>query len=432
MRKAIASLLAVAALAAGIAFAAISTAVAQVDDASDCADRFDFGRNPVPVAKTADGQQVLASVKWGYSPGLCYLVLDDAAVQTLRDNPPTGSAQVTTPDDWTAADRCYDAHNPKHGFAYSPVPVAKSADGQQVLASVKWGYTNGLCYLVLDDNALNTLQAYAPITSNTPGGHFTAVVVGAIHWCGLRGDQTIVCDGLVDSPAIHPPAGPFYAIHAYGDHTCGSRADQTWVCWGDSEFGQSELPDGQFTDLSAGWFHACGHRPDQTITCWYYDLDVTRLNLDHGQDHAPGGRFTTMSVGSFHVCGLRPDQTITCWGANGYGQAEPPAGQFTAVYAGETTTCGLRPDQSIVCWGNNRYGQAEPPTGQFTAVSVKSHGCGLQTNGTVACWGHNASGEADPPAGQFTAVSVGGPYSCAIQADRTAVVCWGKVSLLRP
>ena len=430
-------MLAIAALAAGIAFVASSAAVAQVDDAADCADRFGFARNPVPVAKTSDGQQVLASVQWGYSPGLCYLVLDDAAVQTLRKNPPTGSQQATTTADRTAAERCHNAHNLFHGFARNPVPVAKTADGQQVLASVKWGYTNGLCYLVLDDAALKTLQTYAPVTTPTPGGQFTAVAVGSSHWCGLRVDQTIVCNGLYDDypdidQVIQPPAGPFTAMYANGLLTCGSRPDQTWVCWGEGEFVQSDLPAGQFTDLGVGWFHACVLRPDQTVTCGYFDLDVTRLNLEFGQDHAPGGQFTTISVGAFHACGLRPDQTITCWGYNAYGQAEPPAGQFTAVYAGDNTTCGLRVDQSIACWGDNGYGQAEPPSGQFTAVSVKSHGCGIRTNGTVVCWGHNASGEADAPAGQFIAVSLGGGRSCAIEADRTAYVCWGSVSLLGP
>ena len=353
---------------------------------------------------------------------------------SLRNNPPTGSAQVTTPADRTAADRCHERPQPQPRFR--PQPRTRGQDpptASWCWPSVKWGYTNGLCYLVLDHNALNTLQTYAPITSNTPGGHFTAVVVGAIHWCGLRGDQTIVCDGLVDSPAIHPPAGPFYAIHAYGDHTCGSRADQTWVCWGDSEFGQSDLPDGRFADLSAGWFHACGHAPrpnhhllvfrsrSHAIECRLRARPRPRRPIHHlVRWRIP--RLRAAPRPNHHLLGI-PTAT---------GKPNLPSANSPPSLPARTTTCGLRPDQTITCWGDNRYGQAEPPTGQFTAVSVKSHGCGLRINGTVACWGHNASGEADPPNGQFIAVSVGGPYSCAIQADRTAVVCWGKVSLLRP
>jgi len=50
------------------------------------------------------------------------------------------------------------------GFAAEPVPVAKSADSEAVLSSVEWGYSaeHNLCYLVLDDTAVSTLQANPP------------------------------------------------------------------------------------------------------------------------------------------------------------------------------------------------------------------------------------------------------------------------------
>ncbi len=50
------------------------------------------------------------------------------------------------------------------GFAAEAVPVAKSADSEAVLASVEWGYSaeHNLCYLVLDDTAVSTLQANPP------------------------------------------------------------------------------------------------------------------------------------------------------------------------------------------------------------------------------------------------------------------------------
>ncbi|WP_419925659.1 hypothetical protein [Candidatus Poriferisocius sp.] len=137
-----------------------------------CAVLFGFAGETVPVAKSADGETVLASVEWGYSAkhDLCYLVLDDTAVSTLQANPPTTTSQLTTDADKTAAAQCHNAYNPNRGFAAEPVPVVKSTDGQTVLASVKWGYSPDydLCYLILDDTAQQTLLTHHPCVTN-PG-----------------------------------------------------------------------------------------------------------------------------------------------------------------------------------------------------------------------------------------------------------------------
>ena len=430
MRRAFASLLAVAALAAGIAFAAISTAVAQVDDAADCADRFGFARNPVPVAKTADGQQVLASVKWGYSPGLCYLVLDDAAVHTLRTNPPTGSAQITTPADRTAADRCHSAHNPGHGFARNPVPVAKTDDGQQVLASVKWGYTNGLCYLVLDDAAVQTLRTNPPPTSPAealpiPANPHSRVGVGSFHFCYLGSDDTALCPNasqFYGQALTGAPGGQFVAISSGYRHSCGLRNDSTVECWGDDQFGPYLAPDGQFAAVSAGSAFSCGLRTTGAIECWGHQNDDRERVNDETLD-APSGQFAAVSAGNNYVCGLRTNGTVACWGTHWAETLRPPSGRFTAISAGEHQACGLRVDGTLKCWGSVR----SAPGGQFTSVSVGAlHSCGLRTNGTVECWGRNESGEADAPKGQFTEVSAGGFTSCGLRIDQI-VICWGWI-----
>ena len=152
-------------LAAGLAFAASSTVAAQpINNAADCAASFRFAEQPVPVVKTADGQTVLASVEWGYSAdhNLCYLALDDRAITVLRANEDKiiGTAP---PQDAAAAARCHRAYNPQRGFAAEPVPVVKTADGQTVLATVRWGYSadHNLCYLVLDDQAIAVLRTAA-------------------------------------------------------------------------------------------------------------------------------------------------------------------------------------------------------------------------------------------------------------------------------
>ena len=430
MRRAFASLLAVAALAAGIAFAAISTAVAQVDDAADCADRFGFARNPVPVAKTADGQQVLASVKWGYSPGLCYLVLDEAAVHVLRNNPPTGSAQVTTPADRTAADRCHSAHNPNHGFARNPVPVAKSADGQQVLGSVKWGYTNGLCYLVLDDNAVQALRTNPPTISSAdtlpiPANPHSRVGVGSFHFCYLGSDDTALCPNasqFYGQALTGAPGGQFAAISSGYRHSCGLRNDGTVECWGDDQYGPYLAPDGKFASVSAGSAFSCGLRTTGAIECWGHQDDDRELVNDERLD-APSGQFAAISAGNNYACGLRTNGTIACWGTHWAETLSPPSGRFTAISAGEHQACGLRVDGTLKCWGSVR----SAPGGQFTSVSVGAlHSCGIRADGTVECWGRNESGEAEAPEGQFTEISAGGFTSCGLRADQIAF-CWGWI-----
>ena len=165
VRQRMLAVLAAVAVVAGVAgFAGSPSAGAlfpSLSGESICAALFGFATAPVPVVKSADGETVLASVEWGYNAehNICYLVLDDTAVQTLRANPPTPTTQPPTDSDKAAAARCHNAYNPDRGFASAPVPVVKSADGQTVLASVKWGYNaeHNICYLVLDTQAQQAL-----------------------------------------------------------------------------------------------------------------------------------------------------------------------------------------------------------------------------------------------------------------------------------
>lgn len=105
------------------------------------------------VAKTADGQTVLAQTSWNWHDTIgCYLTLDEGALAALRDAPPQSLPDAPT----EASTRCFEHHQ----FGQRPVDVAKSADRQTVLARLSWGYHDTIgCYLVLDDTALSTLRA---------------------------------------------------------------------------------------------------------------------------------------------------------------------------------------------------------------------------------------------------------------------------------
>ena len=437
-RTLLALMLAVVALTAGLAFAASPSASAHVDSAADCAHRFGFARTPVPVAKTTGGQQVLATVKWGYTTGLCYLILDDDAVQTLQAHPPVVSPKAPTSSDQAAANRCHNAHSPTHGFARTPVPVAKTTGGQQVLATVKWGYTRGLCYLTLDDDAVQTLQAHPPpdpttvelpVSTNT----HSRIAAAFRHFCHLQADNTAFCMGdqgfrFYGRALTGAPDGEFTSISSGSIHACGIRNDGALECWGDDRWWPYRAPDGQFAAVAAGAWYSCGLRTGGTVECWGHKGEDGKLVDDERLD-APDGQFTAISASAEFTCGLRAEGTVQCWGVDpyGWGTLEAPTGRFSTISAGGRHACGLQTDNTIACWGDNRVGQANPPTGRFAAVSAGySHSCGLRVEGTVECWGSNFHQQSAAPGGLFTEISAGGVLSCGLRPSQITV-CWGDI-----
>ncbi len=80
-----------------------------------------------------------------------------ASLGAVTAVPASQSAAQDGPEP-SAAERCFQHHK----FGAQPVDVAKSSDGQTVLAQVSWGYHETIgCYLTLDDEALATLRANA-------------------------------------------------------------------------------------------------------------------------------------------------------------------------------------------------------------------------------------------------------------------------------
>ena len=125
-----------------LAAATAAPAAAQTDPepsaAQRCFEHHQFGAQPVDVAKSADGQTVLAQVSWGYHDAIgCYLTLDDTALAALRAAP----APQSLPDAETEASKqCFQHHQ----FGQRPVDVAKTADRQTVLARLSWGYHDAI------------------------------------------------------------------------------------------------------------------------------------------------------------------------------------------------------------------------------------------------------------------------------------------------
>ncbi|WP_420435575.1 fibronectin type III domain-containing protein [Candidatus Poriferisocius sp.] len=154
-----------------------ATAQSQTADqsaAERCSEIHLFGAEPVDVAKSADGQTVLAQVSWGFHDSIgCFLAFDDDAMATLRAAGPPASLPQGQTDD---SRRCFEHHR----FGEEPVDVAKTADGQTVLARLSWGFHDSIgCFLALDSAATNTLRAVPPgapgnISATAGDGQITA------------------------------------------------------------------------------------------------------------------------------------------------------------------------------------------------------------------------------------------------------------------
>ena len=332
------TLLAACALAAGLAYATstASNAAAHQEAVRLCSTHHQFGKEPVPVAKSADRSETLAHVTWGYSAeaGFCYLILDDAATATLRARTPHTAPPLPRVDP-VATPFC----SSHHQFGKEPVPVAKSADRSETLAYVTWGYSTeaGFCYLILDAAASATLRAAAqpdptaeptpdptpdptaeptpnplPIPANPPN----RVSVGQFHACYLDADAAAICvnaNRFYGQALTGAPAGQFTFISSGYRHSCGLRTTGTVECWGDDQFGPYLAPTGQFAEVSTGGSYSCGLRTTGAIECWGHQDDKRNpIPANDNRLVVPPGEYAAVSAANAYACGLRTDSTVSC------------------------------------------------------------------------------------------------------------------------
>ena len=154
MRKLSAAVLAAWGVLAVLAVPAGAQSPILVDASVVCSAHHKFGAEPVDVAKTSDGATVLATTSWNWHNAIgCYLTLDDQATAELRAADPPSAL----PTGVSAASQLCSDH---HQFGREPVDVAKTADGNTVLARLVWNWHDQIgCYLTLDTEAVGTLQA---------------------------------------------------------------------------------------------------------------------------------------------------------------------------------------------------------------------------------------------------------------------------------
>ena len=200
--------------------AAVPPAAAAQDSAAQvCSGHHKFGAEPVDVAKTADGQAVLARLSWGHHPSIgCCLVLDNTALTTLQT--PTDDQ---TPDDTT--DDTDDQTTP----AYTAIAAG------------------GSFFLRHQRRPNHRLLGRQPLRGRPtrPQANKPTSQLATRHSCAITTDQTVTCWNRewVDEDHVpvkyDGPAGKYTAVSTYSDltqgsldHACALAVEGTIVCWG--------------------------------------------------------------------------------------------------------------------------------------------------------------------------------------------------------
>ncbi len=181
--------------------------------AERCSEFHLFGAEPVDVAKTADNITVLAQARWGFHDSIgCYLTLDDEAVVALRAaGPPASLPEGPTED----SRRCFEHHR----FGAEPVDVAKSTNGQTVLARLSWGYTETIgCFLALNPAAVLTLRAVTPPETPSAPGSVSAA----------SGDGTLTVTWSEPTDNGGAPIADYTVAYQAGATACPTDVDNTW------------------------------------------------------------------------------------------------------------------------------------------------------------------------------------------------------------
>ena len=286
---------------------------------------------------------------------------------------------------------------------------------------------------------------------------WTAVTVGAGHWCALRRAGSASNDGALYC----------WGRNAKGQLGLGHTVDENGPL-------PAHVGTMRWTSISAGWNNTCGIS-SQTLYCWGSgENGVLGLGNNASQTRPAriGGRWLSVSAGMDHTCAIDTNKRAYCWGSNEHGQlgvldgnGNPPdhswtptlvasSLRFDSISVGSQHTCGISME-ALYCWGWNHSGQVGVgdvgdqftpqlvvPGGRWKSVSAGGFvTCAIDLNDFRYCWGTTIDGRlgnysTDPnspneyfPVGFFnegpwTSVVVGYHNGCAIKADR-GPQCWG-------
>lgn len=306
---------------------------------------------------------------------------------------------------------------------------------------------------------------------------FDQVVLGELHGCGLRPNDTVACWGrndrgqlgdvtFNDSAFPRPVADltDVTALYAGSFHTCAVLRDRTVWCWGDNQSGQigggtlsAEPKPVQVTDLgpvvslALGASHTCAVTTDKAVACWgnnlYGQLGLGTLRSVPRPVPVPGlPPITNLAAGYAHTCAAGPEGLPWCWGDASKGQLgrplpevmdpQPPAPvdaelpTLRGLEARGNQTCALHAE-GVTCWGATPTDEGARPS-PTSVVSQKgllmmslgwSHGCALAGTGKLTCWGDDRFGQLGVLGAQDTGVGAFGLRDAVGVAAGLAETC---------
>lgn len=208
-----------------------------------------------------------------------------------------------------------------------------------------------LCAIGVDDSVICWGSSEEPEAWSGRG--IRRLVIGYADSCAEVQNNLWECTGTWDEQRGELPAPDnmhFTEVVAGLGHYCGLREDGTAACWGDNGYGQAEAPGVTFSSLAGGaeGLHSCGVQTDGVTVCW------ASRGGDAGLDEvlAPptDARFESIALGHYQSCGIDREGNQQCWG-EGSSEDAPTIGPFAATTLGASHGCALRLDGSAVCWG---------------------------------------------------------------------------------
>ena len=406
--------------------------------AARCSQHHGFGAEPVDVAKTADRTRVLARVQWGYSApgGFCYLTLNPAATQTLRntdrDDEPDDTDDKNTDDDTDTGDGTNDDEETDD--------TGDDDTGDDT-----------------DDDDTDETDDETDSCDDTNETDDTPTTPEELPAEALQAAETSVevrvaacwrADGRVEFALQQRQPDDTWGQHLFVQRRLlrPETVESGTGTWKYST--QFELEGDVEVRIAARWrsdgrveFALQQRHPDDT---WGQHLFVRQRLLQPETIESGTGSWeysTPYLLISLGVEDLGPGIEV-----DSFTIPEGPRGDDTLITAGQGRTCAVRVDGGVACWGLNGLLDRFALAGLTDVVAVTTsnqwgsnlHACVLHEDGTISCWGngqHGKLGQDDksshyvpmkvPRITDAVAVSAGGEFTCALHRDG-GVSCWGR------
>ncbi len=206
------------------------------------------------------------------------------------------------------------------------------------------------CWGIADGSDLDKGQV-----TDAPLGTFVALSSHEHTSCALATDGSMECWGKFWE--YESTAEQLSQVDLGRSHYCGLRTDDTVFCDGSNAGGQLDAPGGSFEQVSAGIDHSCGLRSDGSVECWGCQ------SLDTGQCDVPSGHTFVQVEAGGNTFALTDEGEVVWWGGDFFGTDTPPDETFQTI-SHFSHSCGITTGGQVLCWGCDpewEDGECDPP-----------------------------------------------------------------------